>query len=215
MGISFSRVAALAVYGLLLAATTLAQTAPPGDPVDFIYDDGTPGPDSFGGSSPALALNEFTPTEFPLELDRVDIMWVPGVVGVDVGDAYTIFLYEDLDGDFFNGPATHRATIPATVASVDGVNFTSVTFPPVRFEGPGNIFVAYSTGTDILADWIAVDPNPSAIGSYVTNWDNHPSVPPIPNPAGGNGQIVGGYFMVRAFGVIADIPVMLQGFTVE
>ncbi len=213
MWTSFRRVSALAAYGLLLAATTLAQTAPPGDPVEFIYDDGTPGPDNFGSSSAFVALNEFSPPEFPLELDQVDIMWTAGTV--EVGDPYTIFLYEDPDGDFFNGPATHRATIAATVASIDGGTFTSVSFAPVRFEGPGNIFVAYSTGPDIVAAWVAVDPNPSAIGSYVTNWGNHPSVPPIPNPAGGNGQIAGGYFMVRAFGVIADIPVMLLGITVE
>lgn len=124
---------------LLVALPGHAQgVLPPGDPVNLILDDGTV---EGGAAAPSdvIIFNRFYPTEFSLELTEVEVLFEPG--GSTIGDPFLVLIYEDDDGVVSNG-TSHRATIPATVQSNDGVTFTSVIFAAVTFEGPGQILIA-------------------------------------------------------------------------
>jgi hypothetical protein len=171
----------------------------------LILDDGSV-EGGFTVPSDVVIFNRFFPTEFPLELAEVQVLFEPG--GSAVGDPFFVFLYEDDDGVISNG-TVHRATIPAAVQFVDGVTFTVVSFAPVVFGGPGQILIAI--GQDAApSHGHTLDLTNIQNESWAVNWDG--TFPPaIPSTGLGFGNF---NWMIRGFGTVL-VPVELQGFTVE
>jgi len=197
LGVVLAALAALAAPG--------QELFPPGDPVSLVLDDG--GLETqFAIPSDVVIFNRFFPEEFPLELDSVAILFPPE--GVDIGEPFFVFLYEDDDGIISNG-TTYRATFPATVQAVDGVTFTEVAFDPITFEGPGQILIAVGQIRSPSL-WQAADFTDPQNESWVVDWDG--TMPP-PIPSSGLG-FVDHNWMIRGFGTVL-VPVELQSVTVE
>jgi hypothetical protein len=197
------------VGALVLAAALPArgqQSFPPGDPVSLVLDDG--GWESFGFiPSDVLIFNRFYPSEFPLQLTRVDVLFPPE--GVEIGEPFYAFLYEDDDGIISNG-TVYRATFSGTVQFIDGVTFTQVTFDPVVFEGPGQILVVIGQDAAPSLDHSEDHSDPQS-ESWVVDWDG--AFPPA-IPSTGLG-FVNVNWMIRGFGTVLDVPVELQSVSVE
>ena len=137
----------------------------PGDPVSLIVDNGTV-EDTLGSGS-FIVFNRFSPDEFPVELNEVRVVWA-AATGVEIEDSFYVFLYEDPDGDLFNG-TTYRETHTGTIFGLDGVIFSDVTFEPVRFEGPGDILVAVRPVSSAAAFWGPADLTlPSNLRSFIS-----------------------------------------------
>jgi hypothetical protein len=210
----------LALAGLLLGApfASAQEPLPPGDPVELILDDGE-WEYLLGIPNDVLIFNQFYPLEFPLELDEVQVLFPDE--GVEVGDPFFVFLYEDDDGEVANG-TTYRATFAATVQFVDGVTPTVVSFDPLTFAGSGQILIAVGQDSaPTLVHAVDADPLPAhhedrqgAWGiSWVVDWDG--TLPPaIPStglaPVGPETR-----WMIRGLGTVLAVPVELQSVTVE
>ncbi len=196
---------------LLVAAIPGAQEPlPPGDPVKLMVDDG-----SFESVSAlpsnVVKLNLLSPDEFPLELTSVAMLWTEADPGPHVGDPFWFWIYEDPDEDLLNG-VVHRATLESEVQFVDGSTFTiQQVDPPLRFEGPGSILVAVGQ-TMHSAVVHPVDLTTPQLRSYVMFW--YGSMPP-PIPEDGLAVISNQNLPIRAFGVVGEVPVTLQSFSID
>jgi hypothetical protein len=191
-----------------LALPRVQFAEPPGDPVNLIVDDG--GADgAIGFAQEGLTFNRFSPTEFPLELDRVAVLWLADTT-MQLGDPFWVFLYEDPDSDIPNG-TTHRASAQGTVQVLDGVTFSFVDLdPPVTFSGPGDILIAL--GQTVYPNIVVpFDVSTPQERSWVVDWDG--SMPP-PIPSTGLGFFFDLNWMIRGFGTVL-VPVELQSFSVE
>lgn len=187
-----------------LPSRAATNSLPPGDPVNLALDDGVMDQIvSFGVGE--IFFNQFSPTEYPLELDRLSVLWPPE--GMQIGDAFWLFLYEDPDGNIPNG-TTHRATFQSSVAAIDGVTFTVVEFAPVQFNGPGDILIAIAVKQ---LGAVALDLTAPQQRSWVVNWDG--TMPP-PIPSSGLGIVTNLNWMIRGAGTVL-VPVGLQSFSVE
>lgn len=185
------------LFSLPLRMAGAGQSSAGGGSLVLAVDDGT-SETSTGPPSDVIFFNQFSPTNFPLELDAVSLIWTDGAAP-NVGDPYWIFLYEDPDSDPFSG-TVHRRTVPAVVTVTDGVTRTVTFFDPVRFEGPGDVLVAIGHDSP-LHYGMTFDTTTPQERSWVVNWDG--TMPP-PIPADGLGWLVNGNFMIRAHGRLCD-----------
>ncbi len=110
--------------------------APPGDPVELVLDDGTR-EDRYGILENFFIFNQFTPTEYPLEIDEVQVLFPPD----KEGGSYDILLYEDADGDPATGATLRLWLEDLPVTEPDRFLVVPID-PPVRFSGPGDILLA-------------------------------------------------------------------------
>lgn len=182
---------------------------PPGDPVTLVLDDGSVEETSFNGA--IIMVNRFSPEEFPLELTRVSVLWVPDPA-ISEGDPFWVFLYEDADGDIFTG-TKHVATFPGTIQALDGFTFSNVDFDPVFFEGPGDVLLAVSMDS-VPGSWAPRDTSdPIQLRSYVSAWGGE-MPPPLPN---GNttGLLLFTNWPIRGEGTVLRVPVTLQSVSVD
>jgi hypothetical protein len=71
---------------------------PPGDPVNLVLDDGVLenniGLNSTASATQFLWLNRFSPTEFPIEVSRIDIWWASVGTGIVGGESIELVVYE-------------------------------------------------------------------------------------------------------------------------
>ena len=195
----------------------------PGDPVSLVLDDGTR-ENALGLTSGGqfIWLNRFTPTEYPIALGTVDVLFGAGV-GINVGELFDVYLYADTDGD--GDPGTGAAYIGGStgnaVAAADDVTWTTVTLSPaLDFPGPGDVIVAVvnrTAGTDPGEFPAAMDQTASQGRSWIGIYSANPGDPPT-LPADVNWGIAdsfgfAGNWMIRAGGTVT--PVELISLTVD
>ncbi|MEZ5330603.1 MAG: hypothetical protein R2991_00820 [Thermoanaerobaculia bacterium] len=186
----------------------------PGDPVALFVDDGSVEDVYVQSLAFTVLVNRFTPAEFPLELERVDVLFPPGKGGPPVGWPIHVYLYADPDGDLLNGTEA-RLEAEGTVQSVDGVTFSEIEFPPVRFDGPGDILVGVSVGGGVPA-WGASDLTVPQQRSWEMIYSPVEAAEGIPViPADQNVLHTDRNWLIRAFGTVVDVPVELQSVAVD
>ncbi len=182
-------------------------------PLQLVLDDGS-GENAIGvGGVQFIWFNRFSPTagQFPVTLDRVDIMFgYPGSTGgISVGQLVDIYLYEDADGNPANG-ATHRASLNSqAVQATDGTTWSSYDLlAPVIFDGPGDILIAVvnrTAGVTPSTFPAVIDQSsPSQLRSWV-GFGAVPGDPPVlPLPNFGIidsfGAAFAGNWLLRGFG---------------
>ena len=197
---------------------------PPGDPVNMIVDDGVLENNiglnntTAGTASMFEWFNRFSPTEFPIEVSRVDIYWNSAYV--TVGNAIELLVFEGGDNPCATG-GTIRADQNDTVAAVDTFDQYTLTTPAQVTAGP-------SVSLAVIDRWVVsgVDPStyPAAIDttasqgrSWVASWAADPPNPPQLPSDGLCGTIdsfgLPGNWLIRGAGTV--VPVELQHFSAE
>ncbi len=197
----------------------------PDAPIMLAVDDGV-GENAIGLTTGGqfLWLNRFSPTagQFPVVLDRVDIMfgYPGGNPGINVGELVDIYLYEDADGNPANG-ATYRASLTGqAVQSVNGTTWSTYNLAaPVSFSGPGDILIAVVNRTaGVAANTFpaTIDQTPPSQQRSWAGFGATPGNPPVlPLPTFGIIDSFGlpGNWLVRGFGTAgaacdnpADVP---------
>jgi uncharacterized repeat protein (TIGR01451 family) len=195
-------------------------------PLSLIVDDGL-GENAIGvGGAQFLWLNRFTPAPslFPIQLDRVEVMFgYPSATGgINVGELVDIYLYEDADGNPANGATFVASLLNQAVQAVDGSTWSVFNLPaPVSFNGPGDVLIAVVNRTAGVtpSTFPAVIDQTSA--SQQRSWAGFgavPGNPPVlPLPTFGIidsfGASFAGNWLVRGFGQtnaicsnLADVP---------
>ncbi len=206
-----------------VAEPLLSNPRSPGDPVSLVLDDGSR-ENALGltAGGQFVWLNRFTPTEYPIALDTIDVLFGADV-GVSVGELFDVYLYADTDGD--GDPGTGATYIGGStgnaVAAVDDVTWTTVTLSPaLDFAGPGDVIVALvnrTAGVAAGAFPAALDQTASQGRSWIGIYSATPGNPPT-LPADAAWGIVdsfgfAGNWMVRASGTVT--PVELISLTVD
>lgn len=169
-------------------------------------------------------LNRFTPApeQFPFTLTEVWVLfgsdWGSG--GVNPGELFDIYIFQDTDGD--DDPGTNAELVAGftdvEVQAVDGETWTMVELEePVILEGPGDVLIAVvnrTAGADAGEYPASIDMTASQMRSWVGYYGGPAPYPPyLPTP-----QLWGliddfglpGNWMVRGYGVEGifggDIP---------
>jgi len=204
------------------APPVVAPPRAPGDVVNLVVDDGTR-ENSVGqsGGGQIVWLNRFSPAEYPIQLSDIYV-YFPSTVGLNVGETFDVYLFEDTDGD--NDPATNSAFVGeqlgATIAALD--DWTTVTLStPSDFNGPGDVLVAVvnrTAGADSGEYPAAIDETTSQGRSWIGIYSSGVAPSPPTFPADlfwGTVDDAGlpGNFMVRASGLVT--PVELLSLSVE
>jgi len=197
---------------------------PPGDPVNMILDDGVLenniGLNSTSSATQFLWLNRFSPTEFPIEVSRIDIWWDSLSGGVIAGASIELVVYEGGDN-----PCTGATTIVGgetrTIASLD-------TFDQYVLATAAAVNVGPSIDLAVIDRWVvsgvtppvwpaAIDTTTTQARSYVASWSADPPSPPVLPSDGLCGTIdsfgLPGNWLLRGAGTV--VPVELMGMSVE
>ncbi|MEM8933671.1 MAG: hypothetical protein AAGE94_20950 [Acidobacteriota bacterium] len=169
------------------ASATVVPTAGTGpeknDAVSFVLDgDGYDGDFGFfrdgdlNTPSQALYLNRFTPDQFPLILDEVQIFFTCNQFdgtsdgGDCIGKAIDLVVIEDSDGD--GSPQTGAQAIAVRseiVQTIDKVNFSTYRLEPaLRLDGPGDFFVGF------IPRWIETGVTGFTVPTTMENVVPHP-----------------------------------------
>jgi len=175
--------------------------------VSLVVDDGTRELSiGFEDGGQFLWLNRFTPLseDFPFSLDEVQVLFGPGT-GVNVGELFDIYFYEDTDGDGDPGTGSvHKGSFQnAAVQAVDDVSWSVYAIPPIAFYGPGDVLIAVvnrTAGTNPGELPAAIDFTVNQGRSWLGTYAGNPPDPP-PLPATFLWDNTFGNWMVRGFGV--------------
>ena len=201
-----------------------AMNAPsiPEGAVSLILDDGSVdsdvGVNTGGYDSQFIWFNLFTPAQadFPFALNQIQVFF-DNLIGVDVGDAIDLVVYQDADSNPANG-ATLVATYHVTVQAVDGITWSVYNLPsPVLISGPGDVLIGAInrhavSGVSPVSYPAAIDKTASQRRSWIGWWTADPPKPAI-LPPDNTFSIIddimtsGGNWMIRAIGnTTIDIP---------
>ncbi len=191
----------------------------PGDPVNLVLDDGSRENDIGIGGLPFVWLNRFTPTEFPIRINLVQV-YFSTAGGGQVGQTFDVFLYANPTGN--TDPAVGAVYVGGqtgvAITVMDGWTDVALT-TPLDFAGPGDVLVALVNRT------VAVTPStwPAAIDQTATQarswagWYDAGDPPTPPTLPPDNWTLIDAYFpgnwMVRATGAVT--PAELITLTLE
>jgi len=197
---------------------------PPGDPVNMILDDGVLenniGLNSTSSATQFLWLNRFSPTEFPIEVSRIDIWWASVGTGIVGGESIELVVYEG-GADPCTGATTIVGGETRTIASLD-------TFDQYVLATPAAVNVGPSIDLAVIDRWVvsgvtppvwpaAIDTTATQGRSYVASWSADPPSPPVLPSDGLCGLIdsfgFAGNWLIRGTGTV--VPVELMGVSVE
>lgn len=185
--------------------------------VSLVLDDGQGeelyGDNLIGNAFQFLWLNRFTPSEFPLTLNEIWVMFDGPTGRVNVGDAIDLVVYEDANGDPTDG-ATWLATFNETVQAVDGSWSTYTLSTPVALNHPGDVLIGvinrYVSHGFSLASWPAkLDTTASQDRSWFGSWFLAPpdpaNLPPGLSFSLMDGEDAGNW-MIRGYGETSGAP---------
>jgi len=197
---------------------------PPGDPVNMILDDGVLenniGLNSASSATQFLWLNRFSPTEFPIEVSRIDIWWASVGTGIVGGESIELVVYEG-GADPCTGATTIVGGELRTIGSLD-------TFEQYLLGTPAPVNVGPSIDLAVIDRWVvsgvtppvwpaALDTTATQARSYVASWSADPPSPPVLPSDGLCGLIDSfgfpGNWLIRGAGTV--VPVELMGMSVE
>jgi hypothetical protein len=192
---------------------------PPGDPVNLTIDDGTQ-EDCIGltAGGQFLWMNRFTPTEFPVGLTQIQIIFgaIAAPCNVPIGSTYDLATYTDNNSNPADG-ATNVSSHPGQTVTATDV-FLVTTFPQADFPSGPDIEVGAvnRTGMDGAGQFpAAIDQTATQVRSWVGFGGVPPTPPPVPF---GTFDIIDnfglpGNWMMRASGTVT--PVELQDFSIQ
>ncbi len=204
---------------------TAKSTRPLADAVELVVDDGS-AEDSIGltAGGQLIWLNRFTPApeQFPFTLTEVWVLfgsaWGSG--GVNPGELFDIYIFQDTDGD--GDPGTNAelvgSFVDVPVQAADGETWTMVTLDdPVVLYGPGDVLIAVvnrTAGTDAGEYPASIDQDSSQQRSWVGYYGGPVPYPPYLPASQLWGLIddfgLPGNWTVRGYGVkglaFSDIP---------
>lgn len=206
-----------------VAARSAVPTIPDA-PVSLVLDDGSLendiGLNGGGKAFQYLWFNRFTPTQtFPIKLNQIQVMFDAGV-GVSVGSAMDLAVYEDNDGDPSNG-ASLLATFPVTVQYTSGITWSVYNLPtPVIVQGGHDVLIGVINR--YVTSGVTPSGYPSAIDqtittthrSWVAAWlGDPPALPYLPtdDPTGmfvidDVAPSLAGNWMIRGYGDTVTVP---------
>ncbi|HRQ66686.1 MAG TPA: S8 family serine peptidase, partial [Xanthomonadaceae bacterium] len=188
-----------------------AQTLGGGGPIVLSVDDGTFENGIGVGGSQFVWLNRFTPAggDFPLGLTQVQVFWNVGV-GINVGETFDIYIWEDTDGDGDPGTgAVLRGSLLGQSIQALG-EFNTYTLPEgILFDGPGDILIGIvnrTAGNTAGTFPAAIDQTVSQVRSWAGIGYDQPvaSPPPLPAPTFGTIDSFGfpGNWGIRGLGFV-------------
>lgn len=169
-------------------------TRPQADAVELVVDDGG-AEDGIGltAGGQIIWLNRFTPApeQFPFTLTEVWVLfgsdWGSG--GVNPGELFDIYIFQDTDGD--GDPGTNAELVAGftdvAVQAADGETWTAVMLDePVVLTGPGDVLIAIvnrTAGTDAGEYPASIDETASQARSWVGYYGEPVPYPPtLPAP---------------------------------
>jgi hypothetical protein len=194
----------------------------PGDPVNLVLDDGSRDNDIGIGGYQMVWLNRFTPTEFPIRINLVQV-YFSTAGGAQVGQTFDVFLYANTAGSA--DPAVGAAYVGGqtgnAITVVDGWTDVALTMP-LDFAGPGDVLVAVVNRTVAVAPstWPAAMDQTTTQARSWAGWYGTTTITPPPTPPTlppDNWTLIDAYFpgnwMVRATGAVT--PAELITLTLE
>jgi hypothetical protein len=212
--------AELSASGVIQNPVTVEPDRAPGDPVNLVLDDGSVDNNiGIGGTSEFLFVNRFTPTEFPIQIDHVQV-WFSDGVNMAVGQTFDVYLFANTSGN--TDPAVGAVYVGGqtgnTITALD--SWTDITLTtPLEFAGPGDVVVVVVhrliPGTSIYP--AALDQTATQQRSW-SGWYTTANVPDPPTlPPDSTWTLIDAYFpgnwLVRATGSV--VPVELITLTVD
>jgi hypothetical protein len=212
--------AELSASGVIQNPVTVEPDRAPGDPVNLVLDDGSVDNNiGIGGTSEFIFVNRFTPTEFPIQLDHVQV-WFSAGTGMAVGQTFDVYLFANTSGN--TDPAVGAVYVGGqtgnTIATLDSWTDVALT-TPLDFAGPGDVVVVVVhrliPGSTIYP--AALDQTATQQRSWA-GWYTTPNVPDPPTlPPDNTWTLIDAYFpgnwLVRATGSV--VPVELMTLTVD
>jgi hypothetical protein len=228
----FAVFAALAVVSIADAAgqftasgrnpkpVTVQPWRAPGDPVNLVLDDGSRDNDIGIGGGQFVWLNRFTPTEFPIRLNLVQVYFATTGL-VQVGQTFDVYLYANTAGN--TDPAVGAVYVGGqtgnTVAVLDGWTDVALT-TPLDFAGPGDVLVLVANrtaGVGTTSAWPASMDQTATQARSWAGWWNSGTTPTPPTLPPDNWTLIDAYFpgnwMLRATGAVT--PAELITLTLE
>ncbi len=194
-----SKTASLGKASAAPAAVYRPVTAKPrellADAVELVVDDGN-AEDSVGLSAGGqlIWLNRFTPApeEFPFTLNEVWVLfgsdWGSG--GVNPGELFDVYIFQDTDGDGNPGTGAELVAsfVDVAVQAANGEDWTVVALDdPVVLYGPGDVLIAIvnrTAGTDAGEYPASIDETFSQQRSWVGYYGGPAPQPPyLPAPS--------------------------------
>jgi hypothetical protein len=195
----------------------------PGDPVSLVLDDGV-SENNIGLNDAASAtmfewFNRFSPTELPIDVERIDVYWDSASAAVVGGEAIELVVYESSDTPCSG--ATIQGGQDDTIATLDAFDQYTLTTPATITTGPsvslGVIDRWVTTGVTAPMHPAAIDTTAGQARSFVTWWATDPPVPPVlPGDQGCDLIDTFGFpgnWLIRGAGTV--VPVELQRLSVK